>query len=51
MYVLGEYLWPFLESGDIKPIIDTIIPVEEAEKAHELISSNQTVGKVVLKVN
>ena len=51
MYILGEYLWPFLESGDIKPIIDTIITIEEAEKAHELIASNKTFGKVVLKVN
>ena len=51
MYILGEYLWPFLESGDIKPIIDTIIPIEEAEKAHELVASNKTFGKVVLKVN
>ena len=51
MYILGEYLWPFLESGDIKPIIDTIIPIEEAEKAHELVASNKTFGKVILKVN
>jgi len=51
MYILGEYLWPFLESGDIKPIIDTVIPIEEVDKAHKLMESNQTFGKVILKVN
>ena len=48
---LKENVWPFLESGDIKPIIDTVIPIEEADKAHKLMESNQTFGKVILKVN
>ena len=48
---LKENVWPSLESGDIKPIIDTVIPIEEVHKAHELMESNQTFGKVILKVN
>ena len=48
---LNENIWPLLESGDIKPIIDTVIPIEEVHKAHELMESNQTFGKVILKVN
>ena len=48
---LKENVWPSLESGDIKPIIDTVIPVEEVDKAHKLMESNQTFGKVILKVN
>ena len=48
---LNENVWPSLESGDIKPIIDTVIPIEEVDKAHELMESNQTFGKVILKVN
>ena len=48
---LKENVWPSLESGDIKPIIHTVIPIEEVDKAHELMESNQTFGKVVLKVN
>ena len=48
---LNENIWPLLESGDIKPIIDTVIPIEEVDKAHELMESNQTFGKVILKVN
>jgi len=48
---LKENAWPSLESGDIKPIIDTVIPIEEVDKAHKLMESNQTFGKVILKVN
>ena len=48
---LNENIWPLLESGDIKPIIDTVIPIEEVDKAHKLMESNQTFGKVILKVN
>jgi len=48
---LKENVWPSLESGDIKPIIDTVIPIEEVDKAHKLMESNQTFGKVILKVN
>ena len=48
---LKENVWPSLESGDIKPIIDKVIPIEEVDKAHKLMESNQTFGKVILKVN
>lgn len=48
---LKENIWPSLESGDIKPIIDTVIPIEDVDKAHKLMESNQTFGKVILKVN
>ncbi|MDA1077344.1 MAG: NAD(P)H-quinone oxidoreductase [Proteobacteria bacterium] len=43
-------LWPHLESGAIKPIIETVIPIEETERAHELLAGNDTIGKVVLEV-
>ena len=39
-----------MESGAIRPIIETVIPIEEAERAHALIASDSTFGKVVLSV-
>lgn len=48
---LEQDIWPFLEAKEIKPIIDKVIPIEEADKGHQLIESNQTFGKVILKVN
>ena len=45
---LEIHLWPKLESGAIKPIIDTVAPMAEAQKAHDLVAGNETFGKVVL---
>jgi NADPH:quinone reductase-like Zn-dependent oxidoreductase len=47
---LEKDLWHFIEDKRIKPIIDAVFPIQEAEKAHELIASNQTFGKVVLEL-
>ncbi len=50
MDALRERVWPYLEDGTIKPIIERIIPIAEAESAHALIGGNETVGKVLLQV-
>jgi putative PIG3 family NAD(P)H quinone oxidoreductase len=47
---LREEVWPLLESGAVRPIIHTVMPIEQAEEAHALVQSNETVGKVVLEV-
>ncbi len=51
MSALRERVWPPIESGEIGPIIDEVIPIAETERAHELVESNETFGKVVLKVD
>ena len=51
MSALRERVWPLIESGDIRPVIDEVIPIAETERAHELIESNETFGKVVLEVD
>ena len=50
MDALNERVWPLLESGTIRPVIERVYPVEEAGSAHDLIAGNQTFGKVVLRV-
>jgi len=47
---LKRDVWPHLESGAVAPIIDATIPIEEAERAHALVASNETFGKVVLSI-
>ncbi|MEM6632067.1 MAG: NAD(P)H-quinone oxidoreductase [Bacteroidota bacterium] len=39
-----------LETGEIKPIIDSILPWDQVEKAHKRMESNQNIGKIVLTV-
>ncbi len=39
-----------LDSGTIKPVIAKVLPWQEADAAHQLLASNQLVGKVVLRI-
>ncbi len=42
--------WEALVSGRIEPIIDRVLPVQDAGQAHAVIASNTTIGKVILAV-
>jgi NADPH2:quinone reductase len=48
---LKAKVWPLLESGAIKPVIHSTFAAADAAKAHELMESNQHVGKIVLTWN
>ena len=50
MAQLREKVWPKIESGEIKPIVDTVFPIEEADAAQALVASDKTIGKVILSV-
>jgi putative PIG3 family NAD(P)H quinone oxidoreductase len=43
-----EQVWPLIESGAIRPVIDRRIPMSRAADAHRLVESNEHVGKVLL---
>lgn len=47
---LVKDIWPKVESGEVRPTIYKIMPIQEAEAAHDLLEKGQSVGKVVLKV-
>ena len=47
---LVKDIWPKVESGEVRPTIWKIMPIEEAEAAHDLLQQGKSVGKVVLKV-
>jgi putative PIG3 family NAD(P)H quinone oxidoreductase len=44
-------VWPWLEAGKIKVIVDRTFPLAEAAAAHEYLESGTHVGKVVLTVS
>ena len=48
---LKEYVLPLLESGAVRPIIDSTFPLGEAAKAHALMESSQHMGKIVLEAS
>ncbi|MBX2799888.1 MAG: NAD(P)H-quinone oxidoreductase [Myxococcales bacterium] len=41
-------VWPHLEQSAIQPVIHEVLPMEAADRAHQLLASNATVGKVLL---
>ena len=45
---LRERVWPLLEAGRVRPVIHSVFPAAQAAQAHELMESNQHVGKIVL---
>ena len=47
---MSEKFWPKLESGEIKPSVYKVLPLENANEAQEILENNENVGKVVLRV-
>ena len=47
---LVEKVFPKIESGEVKPTIHAVLPIQEAEAAHDILYKGQNVGKVVLTV-
>ncbi|NOX51844.1 MAG: NAD(P)H-quinone oxidoreductase [Gammaproteobacteria bacterium] len=48
MDALLANVWPQIEQGLIKPIVEAQYPIQEVEQAHALMAGNTTVGKVLL---
>ena len=45
-----KHIYPHLESGKIKPLIDSIYPLDQVEQAHGHMLSGQHMGKIILKI-
>lgn len=46
---LRDKVWPLLEAGRIKPVIERVFEGPQAAAAHALMESGQHVGKIVLR--
>ncbi len=44
------HIFPLLENGKIKPMIDSIYPLEQVEQAHAHMQGGQHMGKIILKM-
>lgn len=43
-------IWPKVESGEVRPTVYAVMPITDAEKAHDLLEQGVSVGKVVLTI-
>ena len=44
-----EGLWPQIRNGEIKPVIDAVIDMENAGEAHRRLATGGHIGKIVLR--
>ena len=47
---LREKVWPLIESGKVKPVIDSVLPLAQAAAAHARMESSEHIGKIVLQL-
>ena len=50
MSQLERHVWPKISAGEIKPVIDSVYPIQDTETAHARMASNESFGKIVLTI-
>lgn len=43
-------VWPLIESGAVRPVIDRVLTLDDAADAHRLLESSEHIGKVVMRI-
>jgi NADPH2:quinone reductase len=47
---IATTVWPYVEGGRLRPVIDSVFPLTDAAKAHSRMESGEHIGKIVLEV-
>ena len=47
---IARTVWPHVEAGRLKPVIDSIFPLSDAAGAHARMDAGAHVGKIVLRI-
>jgi NADPH:quinone reductase-like Zn-dependent oxidoreductase len=47
---IARTVWPFAEGGRLRPVIDSVFPLEQVAEAHRRLESGEHVGKIVLEL-
>jgi NADPH:quinone reductase len=48
---IAKTVWPYVEGGRLKPVIDSSFPLAEAAAAHRRMEAGEHIGKIVLQVS
>jgi putative PIG3 family NAD(P)H quinone oxidoreductase len=44
------HVWPLIESGEVRPVVDRTVPMRDAAQAHRLLEESTHIGKILLAV-
>ncbi|HEY9273436.1 NAD(P)H-quinone oxidoreductase [Achromobacter sp.] len=47
---LQEHIWPLIEAATIRPVVDSVYSMGQAEAAHERLASGEVCGKLLLRI-
>jgi len=47
---IAHTVWPYVEGGRLRPVVDSTFPLSRAAEAHARMESGEHVGKIVLEV-
>jgi NADPH2:quinone reductase len=47
---LARTVWPYVEGGRLRPVIDSVFPFDDVAAAHARMESGDHVGKIVLEI-
>jgi len=47
---IAKTVWPYVEGGRLRPVIDSVFPLSDAAQAHARMESGEHVGKIVLEM-
>jgi len=47
---LEREVWPLIESGHVRPVVDAVLPLADAAAAHTRLERGDVIGKIVLRV-
>jgi NADPH:quinone reductase-like Zn-dependent oxidoreductase len=48
---IAKTVWPYVQGGRLKPVIDSSFPLSEAAAAHARMEAGEHIGKIVLEVS
>ena len=43
-----RFVWPWIEAGVVRPVVDRLLPMSEAGEGHRLLEQSDAIGKVLL---
>ncbi len=48
MAEVREHVWPLVQAGKVRPVIDRVLAMKDAAAGHQVIEAGTHIGKVLL---